>query len=215
MQRKTELLILALLLTVTVAAQNSLRIHYHDGTHSDIPLNSIDSISFIDSSTTPADEATLTGTWVWAQRDMGYYEVLTFNADQTYTGYDNYFSYGFDTQTFGFYSHYGALLTLWSNGFGYQWRYQWLVTMLTGNALSVVTRSGPFTYYRLHPDVIRLTLADGPQPLPEGSTLLFTDGTIIDTTTEGHLQPLLPGSTYVLLHNTTTNLTWAYRVVIN
>ena len=213
MKRKPILIILAFLWSMTIAAQNTMRIHYSDGNHSDIPISSIDSISFVDS-TPSEEEATLAGTWVWANRERGYYEVINFNDDFTYTGYDNYFTYGFDTQTFGFYSNYGVMLTLWSNGYGYQWRYQWFITALTQNALGVMTRNGPFTYYRLLPDVLRISMSGDIISMPDGTTILFTDGVTLTTTDDGSLQPLLPGTTYIIMYNADTNLTWARKVIV-
>ncbi|MBR1414691.1 MAG: hypothetical protein IJ570_02370 [Prevotella sp.] len=214
--QKTILLTTMLLLLATLpgnAQQTSMRIHYKDGSHSDVPISDIDSLSFVSGSNT-ADEATLTGTWVWGSRQLGYYEVLTLLDDFTYTAYDNLFSYGFDAYTYGFYARYGMMLTLWSNGYGYQRRYQWFLTALTENALSVLTREGPFTYYRLQPGDFALGLNDDPQPLPDGTTVVFSDGFTVDTTADGRLQPLMPGTTYVLLHTASTNLTWARKVVV-
>jgi len=54
--------------------------------------------------------------------------LLTFSEDHTYTGYDNYFAYGFDTMTYGWWGQIETVLTLQSNGYGYQRRYNWYVT---------------------------------------------------------------------------------------
>lgn len=203
----------SLLLCQWIVAQNHIRIHYKDGSHADVSINSIDSLTFINIDST-ATAATLTGTWVWAKRERGYYEVLTLNDDYTYTGYDNYFDYGFDTQTFGFYSNYSAMLTLWSNGYGYQWRYQWFITALTENALSVITRNGPFTYYRLLPEVIHLSRSSSPLFLGDGVELLFTDGVIVNSTDDGRLQPMSTGTTYILRRQLSTNQIWACKVIV-
>jgi len=125
-----------------------MRIHYKSGVHTDIAIAEIDSLTFVEGDGYKHDndnvdeDASLVGSWLWGDIDAGYYELLTFNDDHTYTGYDNYFTYGFDTQTYGGYSHYGAMLTLQSNGFGYKRRYNWYVAALTGNALEVMTRMG-------------------------------------------------------------------------
>jgi hypothetical protein len=212
---KKLLLSLLLLLPLSAAvAQTSLSLHYKDGSRADVPLADVDSITFTPTAADPSGQATLAGSWLWGSRERGYYELLTFNADYTYTGYDRYLDYGFDTQTFGFYSTYGTLLTLWSNGFGYQWRYQWFVTALTANALSVVTRSGPFTYYRLQPGVIRLSLSAQPLSLGQGVTLLFTDGVTVTATGDGRLRPLATGTTYIIHRTEATNTAWAAMVVV-
>ena len=80
----------------------------------------IDSITFVDGSDLPVNEGNLVGSWLLGDADAGYYELLTFNEDKTYTGYDNYFTYGFDTMTYGWYAQVGAMLTLQSNGFGHK-----------------------------------------------------------------------------------------------
>jgi hypothetical protein len=211
--KKILLSLFTLLLCQGLAAQSHIRIHYKDGSHADVALSSIDSLTIVSIDST-ATAATLTGTWVWANRERGYYEVLTLNDDYTYTGYDNYFDYGFDSQTFGFYSNYSSMLTLWSNGYGYQWRYQWFITALTENSLSVMTRNGPFTYYRLLLDVVHLSRSSSPINIGEGEELLFTDGVIVDSTSDGRLQPLSSGTTYILKRNISTNQTWAVRVVV-
>lgn len=195
-------------------AQKSMRIHYHNGTHTDIPIAEIDSLTFIDSEAAqPVDaEATLTGSWLWGSREAGYYELLTLNTDHTYIGYDNYFTYGFDTQTYGWYSHYGAMLTLWSNGFGYQRRYNWFVTALTDNALEVMTQTGPFTYYRLQPEVLRLqvgsTLSCGAD-----ESFVFADG-VIAAIVDNTLRAQSPGITYILKKVSPSGNILAYQVVV-
>ena len=105
-------------------------------------IEQIDSITFVDESDVSQVEGSLTGSWLWGDADADYYELLTFNEDKTYTGYDNYFTYGFDTMTYGWYAQVGAMLTLQSNGFGYNRRYNWFVKGLTGNALDVMTKMG-------------------------------------------------------------------------
>ena len=56
----------------------------------------------------------------------------------------------------------GAMLTLQSNGFGYNRRYNWFVMGLTGNALDVMTRKERFIYYRLQQKVIHLQAGGEP-----------------------------------------------------
>ena len=223
-------LLLVSLLSTSAAAQNTLRIHHTDGAQTDIPLELIDSLTLIQAdadslvldSTAVSHDPQLQGRWLWASREAGYYEVITFNADHTYTGYDNYFTYGFDTMTYGWFGQMGAILTLWSNGFGYQRRYNWFVIGLTDNALEVMTKMGPFTYYRLQPDVLRLrvgqTLSSPPAngTTQASSTFLFADG-VIATIADGHLRALAPGTTYILTSHpspTSTALIHAYQVIV-
>lgn len=208
--------IVCCLLCTTLWAQRNLRIHYKDGTQVDIPINTIDSLTIADTEgdgTVPT-QATLTGSWLWTGSQQGYYELLTFAGDFTYTGYDNYFTYGFDTQTFGWYSYFGTMLTLQSNGYGYQWRYQWFVTALTDNALSVVTRNGPFTYYRLQPEVLRLKAQGEPLPCSTGDAFLFADGVTCVLTDSGALQGLIPGTTYTQKRIGQTGKVLSYKVIV-
>ena len=125
-------------------AQNTMRVHYKNGTEQDILISEVDSVTFVEK-VVPDEEVSLTGSWLWGNREAGYYELLIFNDDHTYTGYDNYFSYGFDTKTYGWYSLYGNMLTLQSNGFGYKRMYNWFVLGLSNNALEVMTKMGGFT----------------------------------------------------------------------
>ena len=101
-------------------AQTHMRIHHKGGGYSDVATEQIDSITFVDGSDVSPVEGSLTGSWLWGDTEAGYYELLTFNEDKTYTGYDNYFMYGFDTMTYGWYAQVGAMLTLQSNGFGHK-----------------------------------------------------------------------------------------------
>ena len=111
-------LLLLSVLCSELAAQSHVRVHYKNGAPVDIPIADIDSLTFVDVEVDSTDigRAELTGSWVWGSVELGYYEVLTFGEDRTYTGYDNYFTYGFDTWTYGFYSQYGTMLTMWSTG---------------------------------------------------------------------------------------------------
>lgn len=205
---------LFLCLCTAMSAQDALRIHYKNGAHADIYLAEIDSLTFVKAGAGTTDvEATLTGSWLWGSREAGYYELLTFNDDHTYTGYDNYFTYGFDTQTYGWYSYYGAMLTLQSNGFGYQHRYNWFVTTLTGNALAVMTKTGPFTYYRLQPEVIHLSVGGPALPCTDGETIVFSDGVIVGNA-DNQLKGLVSGTTYILKNHTADNTILAYKVVV-
>lgn len=93
-------------------AQGFMHVYYKNGTLVDIPIEEIDSLTFSDKSETEQQSVgvTLTGSWLWGSVEAGYYELLTFNPDNTYTGYDNYFSYGFDSMTYGWYANRGRCL---------------------------------------------------------------------------------------------------------
>ncbi len=197
---------------MTAAAQNTMRIHYQGGTTLDISLDEIDSVTFV--TTTPDDpqpQASLTGSWLWGKAEAGYYELLTLNADRTYTGLDTYFEYGFDTHTYGSYSLRGSLLTLFSYGFGYQRVLRWFVVGLTANALDVVTQMGSFTYYRLQPDDITLQLGSTLAPTDDGC-YIFADGTTL-AITDGSIRALAAGTTYVQYQQPDGTIV-AYKVVV-
>ena len=176
-------------------------------------IEQIDSITFVDGSDVSPVEGSLTGSWLWGDADAGYYELLTFNEDKTYTGYDNYFTYGFDTMTYGWYMQMGSLITLQSNGYGYIHRYNWFVMGLTGNALDVMTKIGRFVYYRLQTEVIRLKLDDSPLAFSNGDNFVFADGVIARITEEG-LQGATVGTTYVQKYIAESDCIIAYKVVV-
>lgn len=198
---------------LSAIAQTHMRIHHKGGGHSDVALEQIDSITFVVGKGLPDNEATLAGRWLWGDADAGYYELLTFNDDKTYTGYDNYFTYGFDTMTYGWYKQMGSMLTLQSNGYGYNRHYNWFVMGLTGNALDVMTKMGRFVYYRLQPEVIRLKLSDSSLAFSNGNKFVFADGVIVCITEEG-LQGVSMGTTYVQLYIAESNCIIAYKVVV-
>lgn len=201
--------------TQMLNAQNTMRIHYKDGTRGDVPIEKIDSITFVDDEGGEGEEVQvkeLTGSWLWGNVAQGYYELLTFNVDKTYTGYDNYFTYGFDTMTYGYYSVYGAMLNMWSNGFGYQHRYNWFITALTENALGVMTKMGPFTYYKLQPEVIRLKVNES-LTCAEGDSFVFADGVVVSIE-DNKLLGISPGTTYVQMQSATMSRIYAYKVIV-
>ena len=207
-----HLIIIILLGTFAhMKAQDNVRIHYRNGTHTDISMAEVDSLTFVEAGSSTSVEAELTGSWLWGNTEAGYYELLAFSKDHTYTGYDNYFTYGFDTMTYGFFSWYGTMLTLWSNGFGYQRRYNWFITSLTENALSVMTKMGPFTYYRLKPEVVRLEV--GESLASSEDTYVFADDAVVRIE-NGHLMGLARGESYVLKMDSATQMIWAYKVVV-
>ena len=194
-------------------AQTHIRIHHKGGGHSDVATEQIDSITFVDGSDVSPVEGSLTGSWLWGDADAGYYELLTFNEDKTYTGYDNYFTYGFDTMTYGWYAQVGAMLTLQSNGFGYSRRYNWFVMGLTENALDVMTKMGRFIYYRLQQEVIHLQAGGEPLECDGGDRFVFADGVIVSIT-DGKLQGISRGTTYVQKYVADTNGIVGYKVEV-
>lgn len=196
-------------------AQDIMRIHHKGGGHSDVPIEQIDSITFVDGSDIPSpDEATLVGSWLWGNFEAGYYELLTFNEDKTYTGYDTYFTYGFDTMTYGWYVHYGSMLTLQSNGYGYRRSYKWYVISLTENALEVMTQMGSFVYYRVQPEVYSLKVGEESYPCSGGEYYVFTDGTRV-TDVDGKLKGMSVGTTYILKYDEALEFIMAYKVVVD
>ena len=201
-----------LLYSVSMMAQNTLRIHYTDGTELDISISQIDSVTFVQKAE-PETEVSLTDSWLWGSQEQGYYEVLTFNEDHTYTGYDNYFTYGFDTMTYGWWGQIGTILTLQSNGFGYQRRYNWFITELTENALSVMTKMGPFTYYKIQPETITLKANGTPLSCADGESFIFADG-VIAALQDNKLIGLSAGVTYVQKYIATTNTILSYKIIV-
>ena len=194
------------------SAQTSMRIHQKDGGYSDVPVEQIDSVTFVDGETIPV-EAELTGGWLWGDVEAGYYELLTFNSDNTYTAYDNYFTYGFDTTTYGWYIRHGALLTLQSNGFGYKRKYNWFIVGLAENALEVMTKMGTFIYYRIQPETIHLQAMGEPLTCDSEDTFVFADG-VLAKISDGKLYGLLNGTTYIQKYDVKSNSIVSYKVVI-
>lgn len=203
------------LFSIGALAQSHVRVHYKNGSRVDIPIADVDSLTFVDAEvdSVGVGRAELTGSWVWGNVEQGYYEVLTFGSDRTYTGYDNYFTYGFDTWTYGFYSQYGAMLTMWSNGYGYQRRYNWFVTALSENVLEVMTKMGPFTYYRLQPEMVRLKVDGEPLSCGEGDSFVFADG-VIAAIEDNKLKGVAEGSTYIQKYDAATKKILSYKVVV-
>ena len=215
MRRVGTMLLMCLCLT-GIFAQHNMRIHYKSGMHTDIAIAGIDSITFVDKIDADAnndelvEDATIIGSWLWGDQEAGYYEMLTFNDDHTYTGYDYYFTYGFDTQTYGWYSYNGAMLTLQSNGVGYRRRYNWYVTTLTNNALEVMTRMGAFTYYKLQPEEIYMLIGSS-VPCQTDEEFIFADG-VVAKVDEKNLCGISSGLTYILKKVSDTIL--AYKVIV-
>ena len=210
---KRTIIILCCLLGLSIAcsAQNQMRIHYKGGAVNDIPIEEIDSVTFVQADT-PAEDVTLIGSWLWGDVEQGYYELLAFSDDHTYTGYDNYFAYGFDTMTYGFWAQIGAMLTLQSNGFGYQRRYNWYITELTANALGVMTKMGPFTYYKVQPETLHLQV-NGSLECEEGDTFVFADG-VIAAVQNNKLWGLAPGETYIQKYIAARQAILSYKVIV-
>ena len=212
MKRILYITICLTVLCISAYAQNTLRIHYKNGTTADVTIADVDSLSFVEKTSEPAT-ATLAGSWFWGSVEAGYYELATFNTDNTFTAYDNMFSFGYETSAYGWYSQLGNMLVMRAYGYGYLRRYNWFVSTLTDNQLTVITEMGPFTYYRLQPDVIYMKLGDT-LPLTQGETLVFADGVTLQAANNS-LKALLPGITYILKSITATGQTWGYKVVVS
>jgi len=193
-------------------AQNTMRIYYKDGKEQDIQISQIDYVSFV-AKEAPEEDVSMVGSWLWGNRERGYYELLTFNEDNSYIGYDNYFVSGFDAYTYGFYFQYGNMLTLQSNGFGYQHRYNWFVTTLTENALAVMTKMGSFIYYKLKPMEIHITMPETYSDFTDGYTIVFTDGVVVSNE-DNVLRGITKGTTHILVKKNLEDRIYAYKVVV-
>jgi len=205
-------LVATLICSITLMAQNTMRVHYKDGTEQDISISQIDSITFVDKGVSE-ENVSLIGSWLWGNKDAGYYELLTFSDDHTYTGYDNYFTYGFDTMTYGWFTWYGNMLTLQSNGFGYQRIYNWFIVGLTSNALEVMTKMGAYTYYKLQSEVLQMSTSELYIGFTDGDSIVFADGVIVKAE-ENKLRGLNQGSTYILVRKASDNKIYAYKVTV-
>lgn len=192
-------------------AQNTMRVHYNDGRELDISISQIDSVTFVEE-VAPEEEVSLIGSWLWGNVEQGYYELLTFNEDHTYTGYDNYFVYGFDTMTYGWWAQIGAMITLQSNGFGYYRRYNWYITELTENSLGVMTKMGPFIYYKVQSETLHLKV-NGKLACEEGDSFVFVDG-VRTAILDNKLVGLAAGETYVQKYVAASNAILSYKVII-
>lgn len=191
-----------------------MRINYKDGSVYDTPIERVDSITFIEKALDGHYDVMLAGEWFWGNKEKGYYEVLTFNEDKTYTGYDNYFTYGFDTMTYGWYAQFGSMLTLQSNGYGYRRTYRWFVTALTENALEVMTQMGGFTYYRIQSEVYSLRVGEESYDCNEADYYVFTDGTKVTDIDGRKLKGISEGTTYIFRYNAASGLIMAYKVLV-
>lgn len=215
MRMKVGLMLLLLLCSVTLMAQNTMRVHYKDGREQDIPIEQVDSVTFVkgdDTASDPVGDISIIGSWLWGNLEQGYYELLTINDDHTYTCYDNYFSYGFDLMTYGWWTQIGAMITLQSNGFGYQRRYNWYVTELTENALGVMTKMGPFTYYKVQPETLTLQV-NGTLTCQEGDSFVFADG-VRATIQDNKLVGLISGETYIQKYIAASKQILSYKLIV-
>ena len=212
MKRITMITCCLLGLLPVCLAQNNMRLHYKGGAKSDIPVEEIDSITFVQKDT-PAEEVSLMGSWFWGSQEQGYYELLTFNEDRTYTGYDYYYVYDFDTMTYGWWSQIGAMITLQSNGFGYYRRYNWYITELTENALGVMTKMGPFTYYKVQPETLHLKVNGAPLTCEGDDAFIFADG-VMATIQNNQLVGLFAGTTYIQKRIAASNTILSYQVMV-
>lgn len=212
MNRLYVLLILSVFLCHKMIAQNTMCINYKDGSVYEVPIERIDSITFVEKKDAQ-NETTLIGEWLWGSKEKGYYEVLTFNEDRTYTGYDYYLEYGFDTWTYGMYTANGIMLNLWSNVYGYRRTYRWFVSALTENALEVMTQMGGFTYYRVQPEIYSLKVGEESYECSGGDYYAFTDEAKVSNN-EGRLKGISEGVSYILKYDAKLGLIMAYKVIV-
>ena len=105
------------------------------------------------------------------------------------------------------------MLTLQSNGFGYNRRYNWFVIGLTENALDVMTKMGRFTYYRLQPEVIHLQVGGESLECDNDDNFVFADGVVVRII-NGKLQGVSEGKTYILKYNAEKMLILSYKVIV-
>ena len=211
--KRLSLLIIMTAVVFMASAQSHIRIHHKNGGNVDMPIAHIDSITFVDDDGVHSGDLDLTGSWLWGDADAGYYELLTFNNDNTYTAYDNYFTYGFDTMTFGWYIRHGALLTLQSNGFGYNRRYNWFIVGISENALEVMTKMGDFIYYKVQPETLYLQTLGEPLLCDDGDTFVFADG-VLTKIVDNQLYGFSEGTTYIQKYIAKSNSIVSYKVVI-
>lgn len=212
MKNRFILIFVAFFMIVGLNAQNTMRINYHNGSIEDIAIENIDSITFLEKDI-ESNEASLIGDWLWGSLEQGYYELLTFNDDCSYIGYDNYFVYGFDSMTYGRYVQNGTMLTLQSNGYGYNRRYTWFIMGLTDNSLDVMTKMGRFSYYRLQPETVHLQVSGEPLACDERDSFVFADGVMVGIV-DGKLYGMVTGTTYIQKYIASENRIVSYRVVV-
>ena len=212
MVRLLMILPMIVFMSLNLTAQNTMSIHYKDGNAFEIPIERIDSITFVEREV-EQENISLIGEWFWGSKEKGYYEVLTFNEDRTYTGYDYYLDYGFDTWTYGTYMVNGIMPNLHSNGFGYNHRYKWYVMGLTENALEVMTKMGQFTYYRLQSEIYSIKVGEKSYACKDGDYYVFTDGVKISES-NGKLKGMSEGTTYILKYSAKSDLIMAYKVKV-
>ena len=103
------------------------------------------------------------------------------------------------------------VLTLQSNGFGYNRKYTWFMIGLTENALDVMTKMGQFTYYKLQRETITLHLGECLE-CEDGNSFVFADGVVVRIT-GNELVGLSKGTTCVQKKIGNTNIL-SYKVVV-
>jgi len=91
--------------------------------------------------------------------------------------------------------------------------YNWFITGLAENALSVMTRNGPYTYYKLQSEVIYVPVSESYAGFDDSDTVVFADEVIVKGE-ENKLQALSQGTTYVLVKKVPENKIVAYKVIV-
>ena len=199
----------------TTRAQNALRVHYKDGTEQNILISDIDSVSFVDyEAEEPQQPASIVGSWFWADDAADYDELITFNADRSYSSSDHFYTNGMTNTTFGWYGLYGSMLTFEPGSIGYFTPriIRWLVQRLTDNELEVVAPLGTYTYYRVQNDFIHLPV-DGSYLLDEQCDVVYADGLVVKAV-GNRLYGMDRGTAYILVQSLPDQTIRAYQVIV-
>jgi len=214
---RLKAIVILLLVCAGLMAQNTMRVNRVDGTYVDIPVSDIEDVTFINQEN-PVGEATLAGQWLWGSKSEGYFELLTFNEDGSFIGYDKYFEFGTTYNMYGTYTRIGSILNLrftmqgYGVGAGYTYRYQLLIQDLTEYDLSVMTQYENYTYSRLQKEVFKLS-KNQTLKCSDGDYFVFADDDFLSgTNTE--LKAINTGTTYILKYLSSKNHILAYKVVV-
>lgn len=199
----------------TAGAQNAIRIHYKDGTEQNVLISDIDSVLFVEYETEePRQSASIVGSWFWADYAAGYDELITFNADRSYSSSNHFYTNGMTNTTFGWYGLYGSMLTFEPGSIGYFTPrvIRWLVQRLTGDELEVVAPLGTYTYYRVQPTPIRIYMGEV-YTLDQQLDVVYADGVVVKAV-GNRLYGEGRGTAHILVQSLTDQSVKAYQVVV-
>ena len=65
-------IVFLLLSSISLMGQNTMRVHYKNGTEQDILISEVDSVTFVER-VVPDEEVSLIGSWLWGNREAVYY----------------------------------------------------------------------------------------------------------------------------------------------